>query len=74
MAFKFHCRCLEAHTRWVEQAPASTHRYRVQCNSCGKLIAWGTETQLQDYQAKFEVTLITWANQQARPTLDRFFE
>lgn len=72
--FQLRCRCLEYRTRWIEQGPESSHRYKVQCDSCGKFIAWGTHEQLMSHGAKFYITLITWKDQEEKPTLNRFFE
>lgn len=74
MKFNLRCRCLEYRTRWIEQVPPSQHRYKVKCDNCGRFVAWGTHEQLMAHGANFEITLVTLKDQQARPTLDRFFD
>ena len=73
MPFDLRCRCAGYSTRWIEQQPGDIHRYKVQCANCRKFVAWGTEARLLEHGANFDITLVTWVDQQAKPTLDRFF-
>lgn len=47
-ALRFKCTCRNPASKWIEQAPHSTHRYRVECATCGRFIKWGPRTELEE--------------------------
>ncbi len=51
------CPAFRGVIRWVEQKPSSPHRFRVECDVCGKYIKWGTRKELQ--LAMFEGNMVS---------------
>lgn len=73
---KFTCQCHKASSRWLELAPTERHRYRVECDRCGKFIKWGAERECQDRQnARDQITVIRYEEriEPPRSSLDKFF-
>lgn len=63
-------------TRWIEQAPTSTSRYRVECAECREFIKWGNLAQLEALVNAGEPgELVSYEESLAppSPTLDAFF-
>lgn len=58
-------------TRWIEQGPTSTARYRVECVTCKTFIKWGTQAQ---FDAEPDAVFVSFAASlpPPRPTLDAF--
>lgn len=76
-ALKFNCKCFNAADHWVELSPQDTHRFRVECGSCGKFIKWGKEQELHYRVAsKKKVTVTPYeADQPPRhATIEDFLE
>lgn len=67
-------------SKWIEQAPTSTHRYRVECPSCRTFVKWGAQIELdQLIDAGEEGVVVSYeediAGQRAgHPTLDKFMK
>jgi hypothetical protein len=76
MAYKLKCKCLEYKTRWTEQEPGHPHHYRVECQQCGRFMAWANRNSMSYHVQWHDAQVISWAEQLAKPkpTLDRFFE
>lgn len=58
-------------TRWLEQAPDSLHRYRVECSFCHRFIKWGNQAELDRRILADETGWVV--DYKAPPTLDAFF-
>ena len=72
---KFNCRCVNATSRWSEMAPTERHRYKVECDSCGTYIKWGSERELHyRVKARDKITVIPYEDrvEQPRRTIDDF--
>lgn len=68
------CTCPSG-TRWIEQPPTSTARYRVECITCRTFIKWGSLAQrnaLIDAGEDGEVVPYEESLGPPAPTLDAF--
>lgn len=73
---KFKCPCLNATSRWSETAPTEGKRYKVECDSCGRYIKWGSKRELHyRVKARDKITVIPYEDriEPARSSLDKFF-
>lgn len=66
---KFSCRCANASSRWSEMPAEERHRYRVECDSCGKFIKWGAVSELH-YRVKthHKITVVPYDPDNHRPS------
>ena len=73
-SIKFKCTCHDPGSKWSELPPHSMHRYRVECDRCGKFIKWGAETELNDRLGALQkISVIPYTPEPPRATLHAFF-
>lgn len=64
---KMTCAC-NAGSRWLQEAPQSTHAYRVECLKCRRFVKWGAQSELDALVDQNEIgELITYEERIAIP-------
>jgi len=64
---KMRCAC-GAGSRWLEEAPQSTHAYRVECLKCRTFAKWGAQSELDALIGNEEIgEVVTYEERMAIP-------